>query len=155
MLARVAALDAARSILFMPNRPIRPQTLSMVACLALATVSPAEAKDPHFPLQGLFCNTQEQIDETLAHVDRGLSLKIAAELANGREVVCNYVDRIHYVVSHPMEVGAHHGRLSVIKYEAVLTGVIVGGLLRPVSPTTRIYFITPEALAEVSLEKRS
>jgi len=139
----------------MPNRLIRPQGLSMVACLALTTVSPAEAKDPNFPLQGLFCNTQEQIDETLAHFDRGLSLKTAAELSNEREVVCNYVDLVYYVVSHPIEIGTHYGRLSVIKYEAVLTGVIVGGRLRPVSPTTRIYFITPEPLAEASLEKRS
>jgi len=139
----------------MPNRLIRPQSLSMVACLALTTVSPAEAKDPNFPLQGLFCNTHEQIDETLAHIDRGLSPETAAELLNEREVVCNYVDLIYYVVSQPIKVGAHYGRLSVIKYEAVLTGVIVGGLLRPVSPTMRIYFITPEPLAELSLNKRS
>jgi hypothetical protein len=137
----------------MPNRLIQPQSLSMVACLALTTVSPAEAKD--FPLQGLFCNTLEQIDETLAHVDRGLSLKTATELSNKREVVCNYVDLIYYAVSHPIKVGAHRGRLSAIKYEAVLTGVIVGGLLRPVSPAMRIYFITPEPLAEISLERRS
>jgi hypothetical protein len=126
-----------------------------VACLALATSSPTEAKDPNFPLQGLFCNTQEQIDETLAHVDRGLAPKAAVELTNGHEVVCNHVDLLHYVVSHPIKVGAHHGRLSVVKYEAVLTGVLVGGFLRPVSPPTRIFFVTPEPLAEISLEQRS
>jgi hypothetical protein len=139
----------------MPNLLIRPQILSMVACLALTTVSPTEAKHRNIPLQGLFCNTQAQIDQTLAHIDRGLSLKTAAELSNEREVVCNYVDFVYYVVSHPIEVGAHYGRLSVIKYEAALTGVIVGGLLRPVSPTMRIYFITPEPLDELSLDKRA
>jgi hypothetical protein len=139
----------------MPNRLIRPGTLSIAACLALATGSPTEAKDPNFPLQGLFCNTEEQIDETLDHVDHGLSPKSAVELSNEHQVVCTYVDLLYYVVSNPIKVGMHHGRLSVVKYEAVLTGVIVGGLLRPVSPPTRIFFVTPEPLAEISLEQRS
>jgi hypothetical protein len=139
----------------MPNRLIRHGTLSVAACLALATGSPTDAKDSSLPLQGLFCNTQEQIDETLAYVDRGLSPKTAVELSNEHEVVCNYVDLLYYVVSHPIKVGAHHGRLSVVKYEAVLTGVIVGGLLRPVSPSVRVFFVTPEPLAEISLEQRS
>jgi len=139
----------------MPNRLIRPGTLSIAACLALATGSPTDAEDSSFPLQGLFCNTQQQIDETLAYVDRGLSPKTAVELSNEHEVVCNYVDLLYYVVSHPIKVGAHYGRLSVVKYEAVLTGVIVGGLLRPVSPSAQIFFVTPEPLPEISLEQRS
>jgi hypothetical protein len=139
----------------MPNRLIRPGILLIAACLALATGSRTEAKDPNFPLRGLFCNAQEQINEALAHVDRGLSPKAAAELSNEHEIVCNYVDLLYYVVNHPIKVGVHRGRLSVVKYEAILTGVIVGGLLRPVSPTMRIFFVTPEPLAEMSLEQRT
>ena len=139
----------------MLNRPMQTVVLSIAACLALAPASPTLAKDQNFPLQGLFCNTLEQIDATLAHIDRGLTPRYAAELSNEHEMVCNYVDLLYYVVKHPIEVEAHRGRMSAVKYEAVLTGVIVGGLLRPISPSKRIFFITPEPLAEISLEKRS
>ena len=136
-------------------RPLQSATLVLVTCFALSTGSPTEGKELSPSLQGLFCNTQEQIDETLKHIDLGLSPRAAAELSNKGEIGCTYVDRLFYVVKHPIKVGAHRGRLSVFKYEAILTGVIVGGNFRAVSPEVQIFFITPEPLVEVSLGQRT
>lgn len=136
-------------------RPLQPAILALAAYFAWSTGSPTEGKEPNPSLQGLFCNTQEQIDETLKHVDLGLSPRAAAELLNKSEIVCTYVDRLYYVVKHPIKVGAHRGRLSVFKYEAILTGVIVGDNFRAVFPEVRIFFITPEPLVEISLGQRT
>lgn len=72
-------------------RPLQPAILALAAYFAWSTGSPTEGKEPNPSLQGLFCNTQEQIDETLKHVDLGLSPRAAAELLNKSEIVCTYI----------------------------------------------------------------
>jgi hypothetical protein len=139
----------------MPNPLIKLTVVSTAAWLAIAMGSAANANEPSLKLQGLFCNTQQQIDDALTHIDHGLSPRAAAHVMNKDQIICTYVDRLQYVVTHPIRIGAHRGRLSLVKYEADLTGVIVGDQLRPIVPTLRIFFITPEPLAEASLEERS
>lgn len=150
-LADVGISGALLKFPSMPGRPIQYGALLFAAYLALLAGSPATANDRGIHLQGLFCNTQKQLEDTLAHVNSGLSPEAAAQLSNEQDVACNYVNLLHYVVVRPTKIGMHHGRLSVMKYEGDLIGVIVGGVLRPVSPSMRTYFITPEPLPEISI----
>jgi hypothetical protein len=139
----------------MLNRLIWRGNLLGVLCLTAILGGGTEAKDAGLPLQGMFCNTLEQIDEALAHVDRGLLPSLAVELTNRHAIACSYIDRLFFVVRDPVWLGQHRGRLSVEKYEAILTGVIVGERFRPVSPPMSIFFATPTPLAETSLGQRT
>ena len=56
-------------------------------------------------LQGLFCNTEAQIDRALADIAAGVSPRRAADLANRDAVVCTYVDRIEYLIARPVALG--------------------------------------------------
>ncbi len=152
--ANVGTSGLSLSYRTMQDRAIRYRTLLIAACVALVSGSPAAAIDRDISLQGLFCNTLEHLEDTLAHVNKGLSPQSAAQLSNEREVVCSYVNSISYVVVRPTKIGMHHGRLSVMKYEGDLIGVIVGGVLRPVSPSLRTYFVIPEPLPEISVGQR-
>lgn len=137
------------------NRLICRGSLLGALCLTSIFGDGTEAKDLGLPLQGMFCNTLEQINEALAHVDRGLSPSLAVALTNRHAIVCSYVDRLFFVVRDPVGLGQYRGRLSVEKYEAILTGVIVGERFRPLSPPISIFFVTPAPLAETSLGQRT
>lgn len=127
---------------------LRPLPLA-AACLALAaTTAPA---DEGSRLQGLFCNTEPQIDRALADIAAGVSPARAADLANRDSVVCTHVDRLHYVIAAPVALGDG----PMVKYRGSLTGVVVGEALRPVSPPAELFFITPERLAGVAIERRT
>jgi hypothetical protein len=128
----------------MPRFPTAPRLL--VAALALACAAPAAGQE--LRLQGLFCNAEDQLDRALARMSHGLDPRLAAELENREAVVCTWVDRLHYLVRHPVKVGA-------VKYEASLTGVVVGGAVRPVSPPVRMFFATPEPIAAAAVERRT
>jgi hypothetical protein len=119
-----------------------------MTALALAVASGGPAAGQELRLQGLFCNTKAQLDRALARMGSGLDPHLAAEIENRDAVSCTYVDRLHYLVRHPVRVGA-------VKYEASLTGVVVGGEVRPVSPPARIFFATPEPIAAAAVERRT
>jgi hypothetical protein len=58
--------------------------------------------------------------------------------------LCVYADKIKYVVIHPIIVGKMLMEPQLTKYEATVTGVLVGGAIRPVAPPVQIFFVTAE-----------
>ncbi|MFZ5672873.1 MAG: hypothetical protein ACOZAM_07905 [Pseudomonadota bacterium] len=113
------------------------------------------AKDRTHALQGLFCNTAEQIDEALTHMRRGLSPRSAVELANRDAVVCTFVDVLHYVVDRPVVIKEIRGSPPMFKYQGALVAVVAGGTKRPVIPPVQIFFAIPERLHNAPLEGRA
>jgi hypothetical protein len=105
-------------------------------------------------LQGLFCNSAELIDETVAHIRTGLSPRAAVELVNLEAVVCTFVDLLRYIVDRPVVIKEFPGSFPLFKYEGRLVAVNVGGAVRPVSPPVQIFFAIPERLADAPLEER-
>jgi hypothetical protein len=104
-------------------------------------------------LQGLFCNTEAQIDQALANIAGGVSPRHAADLANLESVVCNYVDRIEYLIARPVALGATS--LPIVKYRGALVGVIIGGALKPVVPEAEVYFLTPREVVDAAVEEQT
>ncbi len=129
--------------------------VTLTAFLAFAPVGQAQAADRTHWLQGLFCNTEEQIDATLDHMRRTLTPRTAVELTNKDVVVCTFVDLLHYGVNRPMLIEKIRGTAPLFKYEGTLIGVVVGGAVRPLTPPVRIFFVIPKRLADVPLEKRA
>jgi hypothetical protein len=103
-------------------------------------------------LQGLFCNTEAQIDQALADIAAGVPPPRAADRANRDAVVCTYVDRIAYLIARPAALG--DPALPLVKYRGALVGVMVGGALRPVTPEVELYFLTPHKVAGAASERR-
>ena len=120
--------------------------------MALAAATPLAAAGPH-RLQGLFCNTEAQIDQALADIAAGVSPRRAADLANRGAVVCTYVDRIEYRIARPVALG--DAALPLVKYRGALVGVLVGDALRPVTPEAELYFLTPRQVAGAAIERRT
>lgn len=130
-----------------------PRYLSLATVAAvLAAASPALADEAQ-RLQGLFCNTEAQIDQALADIAGGVSPRQAADLANREAVVCTYVDRIEYLIARPVALGDI--ALPLIKYRGALVGVLVGDALRPVTPEAELYFLTPQQVADAAMEMRT
>jgi hypothetical protein len=127
--------------------------IPLAVCLALTFHSPVWAQDRPLGLQGLFCNTEEQIDGALGLMIQGQTPRAAAALANKSAVVCTYVDELRYVVGHPVEIWQNKSAVAAAKYKAVLTGVVVGGRLRPISPPVEIFFAVPERLSDAAIER--
>jgi hypothetical protein len=118
----------------------------------LAAAAPAAAGEAH-RLQGLFCNTEGQLDRALAAVAGGLTPARAAELTNRGAVVCTHVDRLHYLIEQPVALG--DGAVAPVRYRGALTGVLVGGALRPISPPVELFFVTPARVAGAVVERRT
>ena len=114
----------------------------------------ALGKEREYSLQGVFCNTEDQIDKAVAYMAMHHAPRAAVELVNGGGVVCNYVDLIHYVVESPLMVGAVSGSVRLFKYEATLKAISVGGVAREVSPPAQIFFVTPLAISGVPIAER-
>lgn len=127
--------------------------------LSVATVAAALAAggsalaDEAQRLQGLFCNTEAQIDQALADIAAGVSPRRAADLANRDAVVCTYVDRIEYLIARPVALG--DAALPLVKYRGALVGVLVGDALRPVTPEAELYFLTPRQVAGAAIERQT
>jgi hypothetical protein len=119
---------------------------------ALAAGDSALADGPQ-GLQGLFCNTEVQIDQALADIAAGVSPRSAADLANRDAVVCTYVDRLQYLIARPVALG--DTALPLVKYRGVLVGVLVGDALRPVTPEAELYFLTPRKVPGATIERRT
>lgn len=129
--------------------------LSIALLAGILLQSQALSQESERRLQGIFCNTEGQIDKIAAHLAMRLPPRAAVELANKHGVVCNYVDLIHYVVENPSMIGAVGSYVRLFKYEATLKAVIVGNAVREVRPPARIFFVTSEALAGVPAEERA
>jgi hypothetical protein len=125
------------------------------AFLAPAHGGGASARDRTHALQGLFCNTAEQIDQALTHMRHGLSPRAAVEFTNDDAVVCTFVDLLHYVVERPVVINEIRGSFPMFKYEGTLVAVAVGGAVRPVTPPVHIFFAIPEKLDDAPLEGRA
>jgi hypothetical protein len=106
-------------------------------------------------LQGLFCNSAAQIDETVTHMRKGLSPRASVELVNREAVVCTFVDLLRYVVDRPVVIKEIPGSFPLFKYEGTLVAVVVGDAVRPVTPPVRIFFAIPERLSDAPLEGRA
>ncbi len=138
-----------------PRRHAPRKAFALAILCALLPRGPALAEERAHRLQGLFCNTEAQIDETLEHLRHNVGPRMAAALTNDGRVVCTYVDLLHYVVDRPLVLGEIPGALPLVKYEARLIGVEVGGNVRAVSPPVRIFFVSPERLAGAPVERRA
>src|SRR5262249_15921882 len=104
--------------------------LSVASAAALFAYGGSAQADEAHRLQGLFCNTEAQIDQALADIASGASPLRAAALANRDTVVCTYINRIEYLIARPVAIGD----AALVKYRGALVGVLVGDTLRPVSP---------------------
>lgn len=125
--------------------------VAAVAAL-LAGGGPALADEVH-RLQGLFCNTEAQIDQALTEMAASASPRRAADLVNRDAVVCTYVDRIEYLIARPVALG--HPALPLVKYRGALVGVVVGGTLRPVTPEVELHFLTPQQIVGAAIGGRT
>jgi hypothetical protein len=126
-----------------------------LTALAFAPAGHVLANDRTHRLQGVFCNTEEQVDATLDHMRQALTPRMAVALTNADAVVCNFVDLLHYVVDRPVLIKEIRGRITFFKYEGTLTGVVVGGAVRPLTPPVRVFFVIPDRLADAPLESRA
>lgn len=127
--------------------------LSVAAVASALAAGGSALADEAQRLQGLFCNTEAQIDQALADIDAGVSPRRAAELANSDAVVCTYVDRIEYLIVRPV---AHDdAALPLAKYRGTLVGVLVGDAVRPVTPEVELYFLTPRHVVGAAVERRT
>lgn len=115
------------------------------ALFALGLQSLVQAQDVH-AVQGLFCNTRNQIDSAVGHMVAGLDPRQAAELENVESVACVFADRVAYLVMEPFIVGESFVQGPVAIYEAMLVGVLVGNQVRPVAPPVTIFFVTDRRL---------
>jgi hypothetical protein len=125
---------------------------------AFAAEGPSHAASPEISthaLQGLFCNSAEQIDDTVAHIRKGISPRAAVELVNHDAVVCTFVDLLRYIVDRPVVINEMPGSFPLFKHEGTLVGVVVGGAVRPVTPPVRVFFAIPERLADAPFEGRA
>jgi hypothetical protein len=136
----------------------------LAACVhAFAAESPSHPASPEIrpepsaglALQGLFCNSAEQIDEAVTHMRKGLSPRAAVELVNREAVVCTFVDLLRYIVDRPVVIEEIPGSFPLFKYEGTLVAVVVGGDIRPVTPPVHIFFAIPERLGDSPLEGRA
>jgi hypothetical protein len=134
------------------RRPYR-KIAAMAAFIGLALPNVALGEAGQHRLQGLFCNTERQLDVAIGHIRRNLAPRSAIELTNEEEVVCNYVDLIEYEVDRPSVIGVVPGLAALIKYEATLTAVIVGGNVREITPPVRVFFVLPSLLPGTSIER--
>ena len=122
--------------------PMRSVLLSSAATLAVCQGAALAQPDQHH-LRGLFCNTEAQIDATLALARQSFSVEAAVKLINTHGIVCNFADKIEYVVVDPIHLGRVPGAVPIHKYQATLIAVVVGGNLRPVDPPVTIFFAGP------------
>lgn len=129
--------------------------VASISALTFAHEGKALAKAPTHALQGLFCNAAEQIDDALSHMRGGLSPQAAVRLVNGDEVVCTFVDSLRYVIDRPVIIQEIRGAFPLFKYEGTLVSVIVGDVVRPVTPPVQIFFAIPEKLNDAPLEGRA
>ena len=124
--------------------------LFFFALIAVVFGATVQAKQGHV-LSGLFCDTEAQIDESLAHMALNLTPQAAVELTNEKMIACVLADKVKYMIIRPVIIGEINQGVSLIKYQATLVGVLVGKNIRPVEPPVQIFFVTTERLAGVAV----
>lgn len=144
----MSATDLVRS-----PRKFRMAHLLAAICGSVLPGATAAGEQTH-QLRGVFCNTEGQLDEALGHMSRNVAPRAAAELTNDEEIVCTYVDQLHYIVERPRIIGEIPAEFPLVKYEGELVGVIVGGRIRPVSPPAHVFFILRDRLPDAVTEQR-
>ena len=120
---------------------------------AYAVCSDAFADDQVSRIQGLFCNSEAQLDETLTHIGRNVPPRAAIAIVNKDAVVCNHVDQIEYALIRVVNIGRVRGLVPLVKYRGTLVGVVVGQRLRPVEPPVTVFFVAPDRLTAISVER--
>ena len=123
--------------------------LFLAALVVVAFGANARANHGHV-LHGLFCNTEAQIEETLAHLSLNLAPQAVVELMNREKVACVLADEIQYMVIHPVIISSNIRGSSLLKYRATLVGVLVGKNIRQVEPPVQIFFVTTKRLTEAA-----
>jgi hypothetical protein len=119
---------------------------------AFALCNDAFADDQVSRIQGLFCNSEAQLDETLTHIGRNVPPSFAVALTNEHGVVCTYADKIEFVINRPIDIGRAHGS-QLVKFKAMLVAVLVGNNLRVVTPPAEIFFVTPNQPAGAAIQR--
>src|SRR6185295_14741053 len=128
---------------------------ALIAVVVFASPRHVLAENRTHRLQGLFCNTEGQIDETLAHMHGALSPRTAVDLPNDDAVACTFVDLLHHVIDRPTLIGQIPGSAQLFKYQGTLIGVVVCGTLRPVTPPVHLFFVVRERLSGTRAEGRA
>ena len=132
---------------------MRMKRIVFFSLAAHAVCSVAVADDQVSRIHGLFCNSEAQLDETLAHIGRNVSPRLAVELTNEHGVVCTYADKIELVITRPIDIGRARGTTQLVKFKAMLVAVFVGDNLRAVTPPAEIFFVTPKQPAGAPIER--
>jgi hypothetical protein len=128
------------------------RTIIAVAIFLYTPISQA-AEGRHL-LQGVFCNSQGQLEQTLTNPRWESNPKLAVELANIDGVVCTFIDRLHYVVLYPSIIGRPQGGDGPIMYSGILVAVLASGQMRPVDPPARVFFAPGSQLHDLAAEGR-
>jgi hypothetical protein len=123
-------------------------TIAALFCTGTANAEPAHA------LRGLFCNTAEQLQTTIARAGYARTLAIATQVTNENEIVCTLATEIRFAITHPARTRLQvlNGE-SVVLYQAILVGIRVGKVTRPVSPPLNIHFLPFDPLPLEALEE--
>ena len=121
--------------------------MALFAVAAYVFCSDAFADDQVSRIHGLFCNSEAQLDETLAHIGRNVFPRLAVELTNELGVVCTYADKIELVIDRPIDIGRFRGSARLVKFKAMLVAVVIGENVRVVTPPAEIFLVTPRRLA--------
>lgn len=114
---------------------------------------PASA-EPALALRGLFCNTADQLQSTIAHAGHAATLALATQVTNENEIDCTLATDIRFAITHPARTQLHvlHGK-SLVLYQATLVGIRVGNVTRPISPPLKIHFLPFDPLPSEALEE--
>ena len=132
---------------------MRMKRIVFFSLAAYAVCSDAFADDQVSRIQGLFCNSEAQLDETLTHIGRNVAPRLAVELTNEHGVVCTYADKIELVINRPIDIGRARGSTQLVKFKAMLVAVLVGNNLRVVTPPVEIFLVTPTRPVSAAVER--
>ncbi len=129
----------------------------MTTCVATAILLSgvtARASERTQQLQGIFCNSEAQVESVLSLITAGAPAASAVAIVNTATVNCTLVDLLQYVVSDVVQIGWGDGPSRQVRFRANLIGVVVGDRLRSVSPPAVVYFVSRE-FVEAPLELKS
>jgi hypothetical protein len=129
-----------------------PRSVAAAALLLLSSAAPLRADG--LLLQGIFCNSERQLDAVIAAMDAGVPPSVAVDRLNRDAILCTYIDLLHFALDRPVAL-SDEGVGRPVKHRAMLTGVLAGDRLRAVAPPVEVFFVTPDRLTGVAVERRS
>ena len=105
------------------------KNLSLITLGLFLLTGSAEAGQTRI-LHGLFCTTEAQAREAIAHFGRNISLQAAVQITNEKDIACVIADKVRYMVIRPALIDTIDSNgLSLALYEATLVGVLVGEII--------------------------